>query len=509
MSSAWLPATLPLVYVAAALAVTRAQPVRSLTWGPLGALLLALLHPLSAYALGGPALGGPTAAMLVLVTALTAAIARYSQSYLRGEPGRVSYARTLLLTAAAVTCLVVTDHLLVLAAAWMLTSLCVHRLLTFYAERESSRIAAHKKFLVARLADLTLLGAVVLVGAYSGSWSLAEFNTKAAGPSGLSAPLQAAMLLLVVSVLLRSAQLPFHGWMIQVMEAPTPVSALLHAGIVNLGGFVLLELGPALMATPVARGLLLAVGLGTTVVAALVMTTRVSVKVNLAWSTIAQMGFLLVQCALGAWSLVMLHLLAHSFYKAHAFLSAGSTVERWSRLRALDPVRPTVRRLVWVTALLLCVVTGAAYGLGQVDEGTLPFVLLLGLSLVPLWVSRAPGDARALAGTLVSCLGVSLAYGALHRIFGALFAAQPSASWPWAPWLVVSALFALAAVQATFWLRPQGALAQWLHPRLFAAFHLDEWVTRYAFRWWPPPSASGTAAPTRTAASTAEEVQSC
>lgn len=508
MTTSWLLAPLPLLYLAAALGVSEGRPFRSMAWGTRGGLLLALLWPLAAYALSLPGPGVATAAMLLLVTGLTAAIARYSQTYLRGEPGQARYARTLLLTAAAVTSLVATDHLLILVGAWMATSGCVHRLLTFYADRAPAQIAAHKKFLVARVADGALLGAVLLIVGDSGSWSVAELNAAAAQAAGLSLPLHAAMVLLVASVLLRSAQLPFHGWMIQVMEAPTPVSALLHAGIVNLGGFVLLKLGPTLMAAPIARGLLLAVGLTTAVVGALVMTTRVSVKVNLAWSTIAQMGFLLVQCALGAWPLVMLHLLAHSLYKAHAFLSAGSTVSRWSRSTALAAARPTALHLGAVTVGLGVAVAAVVTTREPLDPATLPLGLLLGLSLVPLWGPRSPGDLLALAATAWSCLWVSLAYGALHAGFGALVPAEEAARWSGATWLIFAALGGLAAVQATLWLRPEGALAQWLHPRLFAAFHLDEWITRFGFWWWPPPTPD---APTsrRAATHTTEEVQSC
>ncbi len=151
---------------------------------------------------------------------------------------------------------------------------------------------------------------------------------------GMSLSLQASAVLLVMAVIFRTALLPVHGWLIQVMEAPTPVSALLHAGVVNLGGFVLMRFAPMLDQANAARILLLIFALATAVLAGIVMLTRISIKVRLAWSTVAQMGFMLLECALGLYTLAALHLIGHSLYKAHAFLSASEGV-RDTRLQAL------------------------------------------------------------------------------------------------------------------------------------------------------------------------------
>ena len=147
--------------------------------------------------------------------------------------------------------------------------------------------------------------------------------------------------------MLKCAQLPVHGWLIQVMEAPTPVSALLHAGVVNLGGFLLIRLGTLVADVPAAQALLVVVGSVTAVVAALVMMTRISIKVSLAWSTCAQMGFMLMQCGLGLHDLALLHLVAHSLYKAHAFLGAGGAVEQ-NRLQQMTPPLPPLAAGAWL-----------------------------------------------------------------------------------------------------------------------------------------------------------------
>ena len=336
-----------------------------------------------------------TCVMLLLVSSLGAVIVRYSWTYLQGDPGLATYLRWLLLTLGAVTALVIANNLLAVALGWTATSLALHQVLTFYRDRTAALVAAHKKFLVSRLADGCLLACLALVHRDIGSFDLDRIAAWAGTHPELTPSLHIAAVLLVVAVALRSAQLPFHGWLIQVMEAPTPVSALLHAGVVNIGGFVLIRLAPWMAHAWIAQLLLVVIGLVSAIIAALVMTTRVSVKVTLAWSTCAQMGFMLVECGLGLWHLALLHLVAHSLYKAHAFLSAGTVVDDWRR-HALTkrPMMTSWTRLglVAVAALGLgticfAIVHDRLIGLSSVDEIAVPMlVVLLGLSIVPLVV---------------------------------------------------------------------------------------------------------------------------
>ncbi len=130
----------------------------------------------------------------------------------------------------------------------------------------------------------------------------------------------------MLAALLKTATLPLHGWLTEVMEAPTPVSALLHAGIINAGGVLLLRFADPVQASPGAMAALVMVGGLTALFGAVVMLTQSAVKTALAWSTVAQMGFMILQCGLGLWALALLHIVAHSLYKAHAFLSSGGAV---------------------------------------------------------------------------------------------------------------------------------------------------------------------------------------
>ncbi len=466
-----------------------------------GPVLLALgefgaLHP----SLRSDALG---ALMLLLVSFIGWVIVGYSQPYLGGERGQPRYIRCLMLTLAAVSLLVLSNNLLLLALAWIATSLALHGLLTFFNTRPQALVAAHKKFIASRVADACLLAGIGLVGQQLGTLEIDQAIAAAKALPAMTGPLQAAALLLAASALLKCAQLPVHGWLLQVMEAPTPVSALLHAGVVNLGGFLLIRLGSLVGDVPAAQALLVVVGSVTAVVAALVMMTRISIKVSLAWSTCAQMGFMMMQCGLGLYDLALLHLVAHSLYKAYAFLGAGGAVEQ-NRLQQMTPPAPPLSASHWLL--------GALVGMGLVATAALvwgfnpakaPALWALGgilaLALAPLLagpVLRAGGWWR-LAG-LGGAFAVALAYFGLHAVFsrwlgtGGVGTAPGGVLVAW----VFGCFGLLFVVQGAVRARPQGELARSLYPWLFAGLYLDELFTRLTFRLWPAhePATPGTLA---------------
>jgi len=432
-----------------------------------------------------------TSAMLVLVCFIALIIVRFSRTYLQGDSGQARYVRWLMATLAAVTLLVVSNNLLVIWLAWVGTSLSLHQLLTFYALRPQAIIVAHKKFLVSRVADVSMAGALCLIWLQVGSLDLDALHAWAGSVSALPLRLEAAAVLLVVGASLKCAQLPFHGWLIQVMEAPTPVSALLHAGVVNLGGLLMIRLAPLMVKAEPAQTLLVVIGCVTAVVAALVMTTRVSVKVMLAWSTCAQMGFMLVQCGLGAYSLALLHLLAHSLYKAHAFLSSGSAVDGW-RAQALVAPKARAGLAAWLAAaaISLCGVAavGAVAGASPGQEPALwALAVVLSLALTPLLVRGAQQGGRRLAMLALSSVGVAALYFTWHGLFAHLLAAPAHSAYLMPRLVLVGASFAgLFLVQAVMASQPEGRLARALYPRLFAGLYLDEVFMSLTFRLWRP-----------------------
>ncbi len=380
-----------------------------------------------------------SALLLLLVSFLTAVITRYSESYLDGDPQHGRFTKWLCLTAGSVQALVIAGNLLIFAVAWTAVSMCLHKLLIFYPDRPGALLAARKKFIFSRLGDLCLLGTLLLVYDKFQTWDFQELfrqasQTSAAGNSGYTA----IGFLLVATALLKSAQFPFHSWLPDTMETPTPVSALMHAGIINGGGFLVVRLSPILDQCPAALMILAALGAFTALFASLTMLTHASIKRALAFSTVAQMGFMMLECGLGAFSLAVLHLTAHSLYKAHAFLSSGSIVEL-HRSAWVPEGRPrSHRRLLVVTLLATAGVTlGSAWLLG-VSLLQNPGYLFLGLvmwfslgyMLWNLW-SQFLSPVLVVSGLVMAVL-VALAGFALHNVFETILTtALPSPKTEW------------------------------------------------------------------------------
>ena len=385
-------------------------------WGP--AKLALLVDPLSAL-------------MLVLVSFLGVIVTRYAVNYLDGDPAQATFSRWLVLTLASVLVLVLSSNLLLFTAAWIATSLSLHQLLTFYRERPAAVIAARKKFIISRLADACMITALVLVWRGHGTWEFHELFANPAGPhSGLVAGL------LVAAAMLKSAQFPFHSWLPDTLETPTPVSALMHAGIINAGGFLIVRLSPLVTQSPTALNTLALLGAFTALFASVIMMTQTSIKKSLAWSTVAQMGFMMLQCGLGAFALAMMHIVAHSLYKAHAFLSSGSVVNLTKSSWA--PVgRPAAHPLVVLGSLAVSITMGfgiaAGFGLNLAnDPGQVllvaVFIMAMAHLLWTLWSSSM--RQRLILRGLGIVAAATAACFALHAGFEHLLAASVPAYAP-------------------------------------------------------------------------------
>lgn len=266
--------------------------------------------------------------LLVMVALLGAIVGQYSLRYLDGEKKQRYFYRYLLFTIGAVCILVLSSNLLMFFAAWLATSYGLHQLLLYRDERPLARRAATKKFVVSRIGDVAILAAIALIYRVFGTF---EFDLIFAEARELSSRPHAGLLpiagfLLVVGAMTKSAQYPFHFWLPETMETPAPVSALMHAGIINAGGFLIIRLSPVLTTATAAHALLAVMGAFTAVFGVLVMITQSDIKKKLAYSTISQMGVMMFACGLGVYSIALFHMIAHSFYKAHAFLSTGMLV---------------------------------------------------------------------------------------------------------------------------------------------------------------------------------------
>ena len=436
--------------------------------------------------------------MFLLVAFIGLIVTLYSRRYLDGDPGQARFYRWLCLTLAAVLALTISGNLLFFAAAWIATSMGLHRLLVFYPERHGAQLAARKKFLTSRLGDAALLAALLLILGRFGSLEFgvifaATDALRGTGDPGIAIHLAAVFVAL--AAVLKSAQFPVHGWLPEVMETPTPVSALLHAGIINAGGFLVVRMADLVALSAQALDLLLVIGAATAIFGAAVMLTQTSVKVALAWSTVAQMGFMILQCGLGAFAAAMLHIVAHAMYKAHAFLSAGGVValRKPGQERPL-PVAMLIPALCASVALVL--VVGVIFGMPFLEKpgvAVLGATLMMGLTPMLAAALMARDEARFVALRVAGfALGVCVAYFALQWGAEALFqAALPAQTAPRGPFALVLAAITVLAFGTLLVLnvmrrsgRPGPGL-QAFYVHLFNGFYVNAWCNRLVARHWP------------------------
>lgn len=369
--------------------------------------------------------------MALLVSFIGWVVMRYSRFYLDGEDHEGLFHGLMLATLAAVLLFVQAGNLLMLAAAAIAIGLGLRRLLLFYPERPEARRAAAKFTLVWHGGDVALCLAAVLLLATHGTGDIAAI-TAILSDTGPGTSGHVAIALLILAAILKTAAFPLHGWLTEVMEAPTPVSAFLHAGIINSGGVLLITTAPLVQHSTGGLAILVMLGGFTALFGAAVMLTQSAVKTSLAWSTVSQMGFMLLQCGLGLWALALLHIVAHSLYKAHAFLSSGGAVAAVAAIRKPGPVAvPDLAAVLRAFGLALLLYTGIALGFTALLGPKTPQALALGAILifgVAYLVAQGLADAapvKLTQRTGLAALATAVAY----------FAFQAMADHLWGPLL--------------------------------------------------------------------------
>ena len=445
-----------------------------------------------------------SAVMSLLVSFVGMLVIAYSRNYLDGDPGHGRFIKWLCFTLAAVFTLTIAGNLLLFTVAWAASSLCLHKLLVFYTDRRAARLAARKKFIASRLGDLCLVATLGLVYSVFGSLDFATVFSAAdaMGNAGILPPqTHLIAVLLVLGAMLKSAQFPFHGWLTEVMETPTPVSALLHAGIINAGGFLILRFSDVVSLSVPALEALAVVGGFTALFGSVVMLTQTSIKVRLAWSTISQMGFMMLQCGLGAFSAAALHIVAHSLYKAHAFLSAGSIIDISRASWVARPHgKPHPARLVLALAGAVGLTWGVSIAFGASltrapGVFALGAILVMGVThLVANAIDERPSAFVILRGVglaaSVAVLYFALQLGAELIMTGALPEKQALRG-PLDLAIVgtVIVLFgAVTVLQNTMPYRMGEPRWQAIYVHLFNGLYVNALTNRLVQRWWPVDS---------------------
>ena len=301
--------------------------------------------------------------MIGLVTAVSLAVQVYSLAYMRGDPKLGWFFAVLALFAASMLALVVVDNLLVFYVLWELIGLCSYLLIGFYSERRSAAEAAKKAFIVTRVGDVALLIGVLVLFQAAGTFSMREiFALAEAGEIG-TASLNLSAALIFIGVAGKSAQFPFHVWLPDAMEGPTPVSALIHAATLVIAGvYFLARLSPMLVHTPGVLDAVAAVGLFTAFIGAFLALAQNDLKRVLAYSTVSQLGFMVLAMGSFGFAAGIFHLLTHGFFKALLFLGSGSVMHAMDDELDMRKMGG-LRRAMPVTFVLFAVGTFALAGL--------------------------------------------------------------------------------------------------------------------------------------------------
>ncbi len=283
------------------------------------------------YGFGGLLVFNELSAILVpYVAILGLVIRKYSSKYMWDEAGYKRFFILLNFIFAAIYLLVMSNNLIILTIAWQLMSIALYLLITFNVESKSAIKNGGWTMLVHKLADLFFIIAVVLTYKVFGSFDLSELSqiwlTMSEAGSIDNPMIYVIGFLFLFAAMMKSAIMPFHLWLPYTSEAPTPVSALMHAGVVNVGAILLNKMAFLLLLTPAVLNVAFVMGLATAIFASILMLAVSDIKRSLGYSTVGQMGYMIMEIGLGAFSLAIYHLMVHGIFKASLFLESGSLI---------------------------------------------------------------------------------------------------------------------------------------------------------------------------------------
>lgn len=302
-----------------------------------------------------------SAVMIVVVSGVGFLIHIYSIGYMAGDPGLKRFFIYMNLFMFSMLTLVLADNLILLFIGWEGVGLCSYLLIGFWFEKKAASAAGQKAFIVNRIGDLGfLLGGFILF------WStktlqfseLAHQATAVFPVGGLT--ITAATLLLFWGATGKSAQIPLYIWLPDAMEGPTPVSALIHAAtMVTAGVYLLARLNFLFVLAPVTMLVIATVGAVTALLAATIGLAQNDIKRVLAYSTISQLGYMMMACGVAAFGAGIFHLMTHAFFKALLFLGAGSVIHALSgeqdmrRMGGLKDHLPTTYKTLLAATLAI------------------------------------------------------------------------------------------------------------------------------------------------------------
>lgn len=316
-----------------------------------------------------------TALMLVIVTTVAFLVMIYTDGYMAHDPGYVRFYAYLSLFSSSMLGLVISPNLVQVYIFWELVGMCSYLLVGFWYDRKAAADACQKAFVVNRVGDFGLL--LGILGLY---WATGSFefdvigaNLKTLVESGLlSAGLAALFAVLVfLGPVAKSAQFPLHVWLPDAMEGPTPISALIHAAtMVAAGVFLIARMYPVFDGIPLVMNVIAWTGAFTAFLGASIAVTQNDIKKGLAYSTISQLGYMVMAMGIGAYTAGLFHLMTHAYFKAMLFLGSGSVIHGMEGVVGHDPVLAQdmrmmggLRKFMPITALTFLIGTLAICGI--------------------------------------------------------------------------------------------------------------------------------------------------
>jgi len=273
------------------------------------------------------------ALMLVVVTLVSTLVFLFSKSYMQNDERFPVFYQYLNLFVFSMLALVLSPNFLQLYIFWEMVGLCSYLLVGFWFFKPEAAAAAKKSFIVTRIGDLGLFAGIILLFLAGHTF---DFNTllMAASAHTLSLPWLSSSAFVTLTALLvfmgavgKSAQFPLHVWLPDAMEGPTPVSALIHAAtMVAAGVYLVARVYPLFLASPAALTTVAWIGGITALMASLIALTQRDIKRVIAYSTMSQLGYMMMALGVGAYAYGVFHLMTHAFFKALLFLAAGSVI---------------------------------------------------------------------------------------------------------------------------------------------------------------------------------------
>ena len=400
-----------------------------LSW--LASLAVAVIHLRG----GGPWTGpgvtvdGLTAVMWVAVTFFSGIVHSYSRRYMAGDTRQNRFFLRVFTFTLAVSVLVAADSFVVFVAAWIAMGAAMAGLIGHvegWPQAQAAARLAGRYFLASAVTIVLALG---VLWWRTGATAVSEVSGQLQGMSPGGLALVGG--LLVLAAMGQSALIPFHSWLLSSMTAPTPASALMHAGFVNAGGVLLVRFAPVVGADPRVLFAAVVVGAVSAIGGKLMKTVQTDIKRALGCSTVGQMGFMILQAGLGFFGAAVTHLVLHGFYKAYQFLAAGSRVsheapttrETSGSMSAPDAVVAAGTAVVGGGVFALLTGKGTDLDTGLVLT-VLVVVTVLHATREAITQASLPATLRYGAVPLVALPAIGV-YAAVYRVVTALLGSVP------------------------------------------------------------------------------------